>query len=106
MLNWIYCTTRVGSYGRPAGYSGSSGGGTRKNELGFYGDTRPNPRLEQELFHSNDSQTTGINFDKVIRYLFSYHPSINRNSNNFYLFLFFRSFIKLQIPKDSLFVHY
>ena len=25
---------------------------------------RPNPRIEQELFHTNEAQTAGINFDK------------------------------------------
>jgi len=34
------------------------------NELGFHGDMRPNPRIEQELFHTNEAQTAGINFDK------------------------------------------
>jgi hypothetical protein len=29
------------------------------------GDERPNPRIEQELFHTNEVQTAGINFDKV-----------------------------------------
>lgn len=29
------------------------------------GDMRPNPRIEQELFHTEESQTAGINFDKV-----------------------------------------
>lgn len=49
--------------GRPdSGYRG--GGGSRKNDLGFHGDTRPNPRVEDELFFKNESQTTGINFDK------------------------------------------
>jgi len=27
---------------------------------------RPNPRIEQELFHTEESQTAGINFDKVV----------------------------------------
>jgi hypothetical protein len=35
------------------------------NELGFHGDMRPNPRIEQELFHTNEAQVAGINFDKV-----------------------------------------
>lgn len=26
---------------------------------------RPNPRVEDELFFKNESQTAGINFDKV-----------------------------------------
>lgn len=61
-----------GGYGGGGGGGGSSGGrfsgsymsGPRKNELGFHGDMKPNPRIEQELFHSNDTQTAGINFDK------------------------------------------
>ena len=32
--------------------------------MGFHGDERPNPRLEQQLYHSGDGQTAGINFDK------------------------------------------
>jgi len=32
--------------------------------MGFHGDERPNPRLEQELFHTEVTQTQGINFDK------------------------------------------
>jgi hypothetical protein len=39
--------------------------GPRKNEIGFHGDMRPNPRVEEELFFKNETQTTGINFDKV-----------------------------------------
>lgn len=59
------------SYGSGGGYGGSRGGGgyrsgPRKNEMGFHGDTRPNPRIEEELFFTNESQTTGINFDKVL----------------------------------------
>ena len=50
-----------GSYGG-GGYSG--GGGTKKNALGFHGDERPNARVEQELFHTQEVQTAGINFDK------------------------------------------
>lgn len=41
------------------------GSESRKNELGFHGDTRPNPRVEEDLFFKNESQTAGINFDKV-----------------------------------------
>ena len=55
------------SGGRGGGGGGFSGGftsGPKKNELGFHGDMKPNPRIEQELFHSNDTQTAGINFDK------------------------------------------
>ena len=33
------------------------------NERGFHGDLLPDKRLEQRLFFSNDTQTTGINFD-------------------------------------------
>ena len=57
------------SSGGGGGYSGGGGGGSygaRVNELGFHGDTRPNPKVEQELFHSNDVQSAGINFDKVL----------------------------------------
>ena len=59
-----------GGYGGDGGgggggwFSGAYMGGTRKNELGFHGDMKPNPRIEQELFHTNDTQTAGINFDK------------------------------------------
>jgi hypothetical protein len=35
------------------------------NELGFHGDMRPNPRIEDEYFFKNESQSAGINFDKV-----------------------------------------
>jgi len=42
------------------------GAESRKNELGFHGDTRPNPRVEEELFFKNESQSAGINFDKVL----------------------------------------
>ena len=61
--------------GRGGGYGGGYGGGSRgygggggyarRNSLGYYGDERPNRRLEQELFDSDDAQSTGINFDKV-----------------------------------------
>jgi hypothetical protein len=33
--------------------------------MGYHGDMRPNPRIEQELFHTGEGQTAGINFDKV-----------------------------------------
>lgn len=33
--------------------------------MGFHGDDRQNPKLEMELFHTNEVQTAGINFDKV-----------------------------------------
>jgi hypothetical protein len=35
------------------------------NELGFHGDMRPNPRIEDEYFFKNESQSAGINFDNV-----------------------------------------
>lgn len=35
------------------------------NALGFHGDERPDPRLEDELFRKGDGQTAGINFNKV-----------------------------------------
>lgn len=57
-----------GGYGRggESNRGGSFyGSGPRKNELGFHGDMRPNPRVEQELFHTNESQIAGINFDRV-----------------------------------------
>lgn len=60
-----------GGYGRTSygGNYGSSGSryhsGAKKNELGFHGDMRPNPRVEDELFFKNESQSAGINFDKV-----------------------------------------
>jgi hypothetical protein len=55
---------------RSSGGGGRSGGssrffGKRTNALGLHGDMQPNPRIEDELFNSADSQTTGINFDKV-----------------------------------------
>uniref|UniRef100_K3WTV7 RNA helicase n=1 Tax=Globisporangium ultimum (strain ATCC 200006 / CBS 805.95 / DAOM BR144) TaxID=431595 RepID=K3WTV7_GLOUD len=55
-----------GGYGGDRGYGGGSrggyGGGPRVNELGYHGDTRPNERLEHELF--GDAKSSGINFDK------------------------------------------
>ena len=52
-----------GGGGGGGGYRGGGGGyGARRNELGFHGDMRPNPRFEQRLFGENKS--TGINFDK------------------------------------------
>eukprot|EP00428_Durinskia_dybowskii_P069887 CAMPEP_0170388304 /NCGR_PEP_ID=MMETSP0117_2-20130122/18012_1 /TAXON_ID=400756 /ORGANISM="Durinskia baltica, Strain CSIRO CS-38" /LENGTH=648 /DNA_ID=CAMNT_0010644215 /DNA_START=60 /DNA_END=2006 /DNA_ORIENTATION=+ len=62
-----------GGYGGGGGYRGGGGGGrgggggyasARVNEMGFHGDMRPNPRIEQELFHTEETQTAGINFDK------------------------------------------
>lgn len=49
---------------RPA-YGGGFNGQAVKNSLGFHGDDRPNPRLERELFNTEQAQQTGINFDKV-----------------------------------------
>ena len=76
-----YNNNRGYGYDRSGGRSGGYGGGfnrdnrgggrdfyqsgPRKNELGFHGDMRPNPRVEQELFHTNEGQTAGINFDRV-----------------------------------------
>jgi ATP-dependent RNA helicase DDX3X len=37
--------------------------GARRNERGFHGDIQPDPRLERTLFHREDQQKTGINFD-------------------------------------------
>lgn len=66
-----------GGYGGGSGYGGGYGGGSsygsgggygygpRPNSLGFFGDERPNRRLENELFHSGEGQSAGINFDKV-----------------------------------------
>ena len=52
--------------GGGGGGGGSGGGyGPKKNSLGYHGDERPNPRVEQELFHKNEAQVAGINFDKV-----------------------------------------
>jgi ATP-dependent RNA helicase DDX3X len=53
-------------YGRTSsGYGGGygRGSGPRVNERGYHGDTRPDPRLERQLFQRDDVQTTGINFD-------------------------------------------
>lgn len=60
---------RGGGYGRGyggggGGYRGGQRGGPRVNERGFHGDTRPDPRLERQLFDRDDQQTTGINFDR------------------------------------------
>lgn len=71
-----YGGDRGGGYGGDRGYGGSrgggygggsrggygGGGGLRVNELGYHGDTRPNERLEHELF--GDAVSSGINFDK------------------------------------------
>lgn len=54
-----------GGGGRRDFYESSYRSGPRKNDLGFHGDMRPNPRVEEELFFKTESQTTGINFDKV-----------------------------------------
>lgn len=54
--------------GRP-GRRGGSGRGPRRNELGFFGDLRPDPRLEARLFNREEAQQTGINFDKVLHAL-------------------------------------
>ena len=52
--------------GGGGGGGGSGGGyGPKKNSQGYHGDERPNPRTEQELFHKNEAQVAGINFDKV-----------------------------------------
>ena len=40
------------------------GGGPVTNALGFHGDMKANARVEQELFHTIESQSAGINFDK------------------------------------------
>ena len=47
---------------------GYSGGGSGTNSMGFHGDERPNQRIENELFHTGESQVAGINFDKVHLY--------------------------------------
>ena len=65
---------RGGGYG--GGRDGGYGGGNlyrgndsrnqfRVNSMGFHGDELPNKKLEEELFDLKDSQTAGINFDKV-----------------------------------------
>ena len=64
------------------GYGGGRGGGGSRsyssrderfyssaaivNELGFHGDMRANARIEQELFHTQETNSAGINFDKVL----------------------------------------
>lgn len=60
----------TGGGGGGGGYRNDRGGGgrfsqnqARRNERGFHGDLRPDPRLERSLFHRDDQQTTGINFD-------------------------------------------
>ena len=61
-----------GSDRRSSGYNGDRGGGgsygrrdgPRRNERGFHGDTRPDKRLEKQLFEKEIQQTTGINFDR------------------------------------------
>lgn len=55
-----------GGYGGGGRYGGGGGygRGPRVNERGFHGDTRPDPRLERQLFDRDDQQTTGINFDR------------------------------------------
>ena len=61
-----------GGGGGGGGYSDRGGGGgygAKKNAMGFHGDDRPNPKMEQELFHTNEVQTAGINFDKVRFYM-------------------------------------
>jgi len=55
-----------GGYGGGSGYSGGgygSRGPPRRNEKGFHGDTRPDKRLEKQLFEKEIQQVTGINFD-------------------------------------------
>ena len=59
-----------GGGGRGGGeYRGGGGGGgysrnsARTNSRGYHGDIDPDPRLERTLFHKDDHQTTGINFD-------------------------------------------
>jgi len=62
-------TERSSGGGRYDGGGGGGGGGryrrdgARRNELGYHGDMRPDKRLEKELFHRENVQTTGINFD-------------------------------------------
>jgi ATP-dependent RNA helicase DDX3X len=54
---------------RGSGYGDRGGGGSygsrgpRRNERGYHGDTRPDKRLERQLFEKEIQQTTGINFD-------------------------------------------
>ena len=45
------------------GYGGRGGGGPRRNERGFHGDMKLDPRVERQLYGTTDHQTTGINFD-------------------------------------------
>ncbi|CAB9527963.1 dependent RNA helicase [Seminavis robusta] len=52
-----------GSYQGGGGYGGGRGGGGRRNERGFHGDMKEDPRVEKQLFGRDDHQTTGINFD-------------------------------------------
>eukprot|EP01040_Poterioochromonas_malhamensis_P000953 gene953-1010_t len=57
-------STKFNNYGgRDYGQRDSYGYASRVNELGFHGDMRPNPRIEDELFFKNESQSAGINFD-------------------------------------------
>ncbi len=59
-------STKFNNYGgRDYGQRDSYGYASRVNELGFHGDMRPNPRIEDELFFKNESQSAGINFDNV-----------------------------------------
>lgn len=67
-----------GGYGGGRGGGGYGGGGGRSyasrderfyspasvNALGFHGDMKANARIEQELFHTQESNSAGINFDK------------------------------------------
>ena len=58
---------RRSSYGGGGGYGSGGGGygsrGPRRNERGYHGDTRPDKRLERQLFERDIQQTSGINFD-------------------------------------------
>lgn len=56
---FLYLTFSSG--GRGGG--GGGGGYSRRNERGFHGDMKPDPRVEKQLFGRGDHQTTGINFD-------------------------------------------
>jgi hypothetical protein len=56
---------RQGYPGYPSRERSSYSYGARRNELGFHGDMRPNPRIEDELFFKNEAQVAGINFDNV-----------------------------------------
>jgi hypothetical protein len=52
-----------GGMGRPMGGGGGySARGPRKNQQGFHGDLRTDPRMEAQLF--SDQIATGLNFDK------------------------------------------